>query len=92
MIEDSDHTAHTVRCVLDFFHPHLEVGDYFAVEDGIVESLGIAAGFDGGPNLAVAQFMQEHPGAYEIDRSLCDFYGRNYTFNTDGYLRRTKGG
>ena len=27
-------------------------------------------------------------GRYEIDRTFCDYYGRNVTWNVDGYLRR----
>ena len=33
-------------------------------------------------------FLATRGGAYEVDLSLCDFYGRNVTYNPGGYLGR----
>ena len=35
-------------------------------------------------------FDEKVSGRYEIDRSLCDYFGHNVTWNVDGYLRRVR--
>jgi cephalosporin hydroxylase len=89
IVEDSSHLSSTSRRVLDYFHPKLRPGEYIVVEDGIVTDLGMADRFDGGPSAAVAAFLADHPGAYEIDSLYCDYFGYNFTYNVNGYLRRT---
>ena len=62
-------------------------GEYFVVEDGSAADLGLAHKVNGGPLAAIHDFLGR--GApFEIDRAYCDFYGRNVTWNVDGYLRR----
>jgi cephalosporin hydroxylase len=59
------------------------------IEDGILTALGDDKkfGLGGGPMKAVHDFIAE--GApFEIDRSYCDFFGHNATWNVDGFLRR----
>lgn len=92
VIEDSAHLFETSLAVLKFFDRLLEPGDYIVVEDGIVAFLPEAAyaRYDNGPNRAVAQFLRDHADAYDIDRSLCDFYGGNVTYNPNGWLRRRR--
>jgi cephalosporin hydroxylase len=88
VVEDSSHQASTTLAVLRFLHEVLKSGDYVVVEDGIVTAMGIDKQFGGGPHAGMSEFLEEHPGDYEVDRRFCDFFGRNVTFNPDGYLKR----
>jgi cephalosporin hydroxylase len=60
------------------------------VEDGVVADLpqGTYGRYQNGPNRAVAKFLSENMGRYEVDADLCNFYGRNVTFNPNAWLRR----
>jgi cephalosporin hydroxylase len=87
VIDDGDHTYTSVLLMLEHFGPQLRSGEYIVVEDGIVDDLAMSHKFEGGPRRAIAEFLAR--GApFEIDRSYCDFFGRNVTWNIDGYLRR----
>jgi cephalosporin hydroxylase len=86
--EDSAHLYDTTRGVLEFFHPRLRAGDYVVVEDGDVGDLDKPFRIAPGPNEAVHELLTKHPGQYEIDAELCDFFGYNVTSNPNGYLRR----
>ena len=44
--------------------------------------------YDGGPLRAIRDFLARSGGRFEVDRSLCDYFGHNVTWNVDGYLRR----
>lgn len=90
VIEDADHRPETTLAVLRFFDARTGPGDHIIVEDGIVHEL-YHADFAGGPLVAIRQFLSERGGDWEIDRRWCDFFGKNVTWNLDGYLRR-KGG
>jgi cephalosporin hydroxylase len=48
----------------------------------------VADSYDGGPLRAIHEFLARTAPRYEIDRSLCDYFGPNVTWNVDGYLRR----
>jgi cephalosporin hydroxylase len=89
IVEDSDHFASTTAAVLDFFDRWLRPGESIVIEDGILSDMRVADLYDGGPLRAVRQFLGRTAGRYEIDRTLCDFFGRNVTWNVDGFLRRT---
>lgn len=88
VVEDSSHLAGTTAAVLDFFDSWLRPGEYIVIEDGILTAMRAAGTYDGGPLRAIHEFLARTGGRYEIDRTLCDFYGRNVTWNVDGYLRR----
>lgn len=88
VVEDSSHLAGTTAAVLDFFDRWLQPGEYIVIEDGILTAMRVADAYDGGPLRAVHEFLARSGGRYEIDRTLCDHYGRNVTWNVDGYLRR----
>ncbi len=88
VIEDSSHLSGTTTAVLDFFDRWLREGEYIVIEDGILSDMRVADLYDGGPLLAIREFLGRSHGRYEIDRSLCDAFGRNVTWNVDGYLRR----
>lgn len=88
VIEDSSHLAGTTAAVLDFFDPWLRPGEYIVIEDGILTAMRAAHVYDGGPLRAIHEFLARSGDRYEIDRTFCDYYGRNVTWNVDGYLRR----
>ena len=90
MIEDADHHYQTTLGVLRFMDSHMRCGEYILVEDGVCDSFGNEAKYDGGPSRAIGEFLAEHPGKYEIDESYCDFFGYNVTWNPNGYLRRVR--
>src|SRR5258708_34070910 len=48
----------------------------------------VAGLYEGGPLRAIHDFLARTGGRYEGDRGLCDYFGRNVTWNVDGYLRR----
>lgn len=88
-IEDSSHHRDTTLAVLNFFHDWLTAGEYILVEDGIVAELGLSGSFGGGPQAAVKIFLGEHP-EYEVDSRYCDWFGKNVTYNVNGFLRRLR--
>lgn len=90
VVEDSSHRYEDCTAVLSFFHDRLKPGDYIIVEDGVLSQFadGRYAKWKDGPNRAVRDFVAAHPGGYEIDASLCDHFGRNITYNPNGWLRR----
>lgn len=87
VIEDGPHTYAGTLAALRFFDRYLQPGDYIVVEDGIAKDLGYRW-LRNGPNRAVRQFLANCDNRYVVDRSYCDFYGRNVTWNPNGYLRR----
>lgn len=87
IIEDGPHTYEGSIAALDFFHTYLDSGDYIVIEDGNLRDLGVLEQKDG-PNRAVREFISKHSQAYQIDYALCDSFGTNVTWNTDGYIRK----
>jgi cephalosporin hydroxylase len=89
VIEDSAHLRETTLATLDFFHRHLQAGDYIVVEDGVIAFMGETyRDLDNGPMKGMEEFLARHAADYEVDRAICDFYGRNVTWNPNGWLRR----
>ena len=88
VIEDSSHLAGTTAAVLEFFDTWLRSGEYVVIEDGILSDMRVADLYDGGPLRAIEAFLEKNAGRYEVDRGMCDYYGRNVTWNVNGYLRR----
>lgn len=89
IIEDASHMHEDTLGALRKFSPIVSVGSYFIVEDGIVNELGKEKGFHGGPLRAIREFLTENTD-YTVDRSYCDMFGKNATFNVNGYLKRIK--
>lgn len=83
--------AEEMLAAMRLVHGQLAAGDMLVVEGGVVQSLAHHrfARFENGPTRAVEVLLAEHPGCYEIDRSLCDLYGVNVTWSPNGWLRRT---
>ena len=90
VIEDSAHTFEATFSVLKFFDRFLLPGEYIIIEDGIVFDLPepIYEAFENGPNKAILHFLQQVNPNYEIDTNYCDYYGHNFTYNTNGYLKK----
>ena len=62
--------------------------EHVSVEDGSADDLGLAHKLDGGPLKAIREYLASPGALFRVDRSYCDFYGRNATGNAEGYLRR----
>jgi cephalosporin hydroxylase len=93
VIEDADHKPITTLAVLRFFDRWLHAGEYIVIEDGSLDDIydpTEAARFEGGPRAAIAEFLRERGSDYEIDTRYCDHFGRNVTWNVNGYLRRLR--
>jgi len=88
VIEDADHHYETTLAALRFFDRWLLAGDYIVVEDGILSDMRVADLYEGGPARAIDTFLGESGARYSIDRRYCDYFGRNVTWNVNGYLRR----
>ena len=86
--EDSAHSYQGCMAALDVFAARLIAGDILAMEDGVLEDLGMAERYDGGPNRAIAEFLATHPGSFALAEDLCDMFGTNATHNPNGYLRK----
>lgn len=89
IIDDGSHMYNQTLEALKKFSPLVTPDSYYIVEDGIVTELGMSDQFDGGPIRAIHEFLAENRH-FEIDRSWCDLFGRNATFNVNGYLRRKR--
>ena len=85
VVEDGPHTFDGCLASLEFFKDYLEKGEYYVVEDGNLMELGHYE-LENGPKRAIQQFMRSN-SLLEIDYGYCDFYGRNVTWNHNGWLR-----
>jgi cephalosporin hydroxylase len=88
VIDDGSHTYEDVIASLEKFKNIPSVNSYFIVEDGIIDELGYP-NYNGGPLRAIDEFLQSNSD-YIIDRRWCDFFGKNATFNVNGYLKKIK--
>jgi cephalosporin hydroxylase len=89
VVEDSAHTAVACAAALAFFATHLQAGEWLVMEDGTLDELGLSDRYGGGPNKAIGDFLNVHPGVFEVGAQYCDMFGPNATYNPNGYLRRT---
>jgi cephalosporin hydroxylase len=89
IIEDASHLYKDSIGILNKFHQLVTKDSYFIVEDGIVNELGLEKEFEGGPLKAINEFLLEH-SEYMVDRKWCDMFGKNATFNVNGYLKKIK--
>lgn len=88
VIDDGSHTYDDVISALNKFKDIPSVNSYFIVEDGIIDELGYPD-YNGGPLRAIDEFLEGNSD-YVIDRRWCDFFGKNATFNVNGYLKKIK--
>jgi cephalosporin hydroxylase len=86
--EDSAHSYQGCMAALDVFAARMRAGDVLAMEDGVLDDLGLSARYDGGPNRALAEFPVNRPDTFAVATDLCDMFGTNATYNPNGYLRK----
>jgi cephalosporin hydroxylase len=89
VIDDGSHLFDDIKSSLQKFSSIITVGSYFIIEDGIITALNIEKNFNGGPLRAIKEFIIENKN-FIIDTKYCDFFGKNATFNVNGYLKRIK--
>mgnify|MGYP000362615788 CR=1 FL=1 len=89
IIDDGSHTYEDAIGSLKKFSHLISLNSYFIVEDGIVNELGKGKGFHGGPLKAINEFLKSNSN-FKVDRDYCDMFGKNATFNVNGYLKRVK--
>lgn len=84
--EDSAHSYAGCKTALQVLSEQMHPGDILAMEDGILEDLGMSDSYDGGPNQAIAEYLETHPSHFRIMTEICDMFGPNATYNPNGYL------
>lgn len=87
IIEDASHYYKDTIGILNKFNSLVSVDSYFIIEDGIINELGFEKELLGGPLKALREFLPNHP-EFIVDRKWCDMFGKNATFNVNGYLKR----
>lgn len=85
VVDDASHRYGDVRRIIAHFGEHLRSGEYLVIEDGNVADLGIDFNYRGGPLRAIDE-MLKGGAPFQVDRHYCDFFGRNATWNVNGYL------
>lgn len=88
VIDDGSHTYEDVKDALNKFKDIPSKDSYFIVEDGIIDELGYQ-GYDGGPLRVIEEFIDNNDN-YIIDGKWCNLFGKNATFNVNGYLKKIK--
>ncbi|HWB51230.1 MAG TPA: CmcI family methyltransferase [Stellaceae bacterium] len=88
VVEDSAHTYEVTLAALRFFADTTIAGDIVIIEDGVVDDLGMSAAYGGGPNRAVAEFLEASPGTFRLLTQYCDMFGVNATYNPNAYFLR----
>jgi cephalosporin hydroxylase len=88
VIDDGSHLYENVLESLFKFKDLVSIGSYFIVEDGIISELNLPE-YHGGPTRAIGEFI-EKTNEFIIDRKWCDFFGKNATFNINGFLKKIK--
>ena len=89
IIEDASHLYEDTIGILNKFHGLVKKDSYFIVEDGIINELGLEKKYNGGPLKAIREFLATNSD-YVVDKKWCNMFGRNATFNVNGYLKKIK--
>lgn len=89
IIEDASHLYKDSLGILNKFHNIVSKDSYFIIEDGIINELGLEKEYLGGPLKSIREFLSNHSN-YIVDRKWCDMFGKNATFNVNGYLKKIK--
>jgi cephalosporin hydroxylase len=89
VIEDASHEYKNTLQAIERFAPVVTKGSYLIVEDGIIDALGWTEQYNGGPVKAIKEFLPDHP-EFEIDYKWINMFGEDATFNTFGYLLKSK--
>lgn len=88
VVEDSAHSYAGCTATLELFAERMEPGDILAIEDGVLDELGMSDKYDGGPNRAISDYLTHHPDSFQVVTEFCDMFGTNATYNPNGYLRK----
>jgi cephalosporin hydroxylase len=89
VIDDGSHQYHDVKMAFEKFKDVVSLNSYYIIEDGGLTELGYGETHNGGPLRAIEEIMK-NTNQYEIDRKWCDFFGKNATFNTNGFLKKIR--
>jgi cephalosporin hydroxylase len=94
VIDDGSHTYEHVLGALEKFARKVAPNSYFIVEDGIITDLADQkiedpTKFNGGPLRAITEFTDANP-SFAIEQRWSNMFGKNSTFNVNGYLRRVR--
>jgi cephalosporin hydroxylase len=89
VIDDGSHQYRDVKNAFQKFNDIVTLNSYYIVEDGVLSDLGYNDSYEGGPLRAIDEVMKQNEN-YIIDRKWCDFFGKNSTFNPNGFLKRIK--
>jgi cephalosporin hydroxylase len=87
VVDDGSHLYQDVYDALEKFKNLISKNSYYIIEDGIIDKLGMKKSYKGGPNLAIRNFLKKN-SSFQIDTKWVNFFGRNATFNTNGYLKK----
>jgi cephalosporin hydroxylase len=89
VIDDGSHLYEHTLEILQKFQNIVTTNSYFIVEDGALIHIGLTKDYGGGPVRAIEEFLTTND-KYIIDRKWCDFFGKNATFNTNGFLKKVQ--
>lgn len=89
VIDDGSHMYDECIEILDKFKNVVSLNSYFIVEDGCLINIGLSKEYNGGPIRAIDEFIDKNDN-FIIDRTWCDFFGKNVTFNTNGFLKKIR--
>ena len=87
VIEDASHRYEDTLKAMLKFSKIVSPNSYLIIEDGIIDELGLSKQYNGGPVKAIKKFLKEDKH-FEISHQWTDFFGKNTTFNTIGYLKK----
>jgi cephalosporin hydroxylase len=87
VIEDASHKYKDTLKAIKKFSKVVSINSYLIVEDGIIDELGLSKEYGGGPVKAIKEFLKENKN-FELSNKWADFFGKNATFNTIGYLKK----
>lgn len=77
----------TTNFTLNFFHQHLRPEEYIVIESEATNFAKEQTLVDGSQK-ALKEFIENHPGEYEVDSEYADFYGYNCTSCVNGFLKK----
>jgi cephalosporin hydroxylase len=87
VIDDGSHHYNDVIKCMNKFKNIVSINSYFIIEDGSLNWMGWESIYDGGPLRSIKEFLTVNNN-YVINRKWCDFFGKNATFNPNGFLQR----
>jgi cephalosporin hydroxylase len=88
LIDDAGHQYEMSKAAIAYAASILTTGEYLVVEDGVITPMGEDGQYNGGPLRAVDEYLLSHR-EFSVDREYCDFFGKNVTWNIDGFLRKS---